>query len=170
MIYILDGYNVMHARDPGDIRGEDLENKRKEFIEDVINFLATTGDEGMIVFDSRLSESTECQAIPDTRVTVCFSSRLESADLFIGKLVQKKLSAGGDRIKVVSADWEVQRGAMRERVERVPPRNFLSDMQKFAEKLAFSPEKDRIRWKFEDQVDIETLRKLEAMRRGKQTG
>jgi predicted RNA-binding protein with PIN domain len=170
MIYIFDGYNVMHTRAEGEIRREELEDKRKAFIEDVINYLAATGDRGIIVFDSALSEATECQALPNTSVTVCYSSRLESADLFIAKLVQKQLSATRDRIKVVSADWEVQRGAMQERVERVPPRNFLSSLQKVAEKLAFSPEKDRIRWKFEDQVDVETLRRLEAMRRGKQAG
>ena len=167
MIYIIDGYNVMHAREPGgEISAGDLQHKRDAFIEDVINLIATSGDEGFIVFDSARSDSSECHAVPDTAVTVCFSSRLESADLFIGKLVQKKLSESASGIRVVSADWEVQRGAMQERVERIPPRNLLADLDNFAEKLAISPENDRIRWKLEHKVDVETLRKLEEMRRG----
>ncbi len=170
MVYIIDGYNVMHAREGGDIQRRDLESKRAAFIEDVVNYLAAAGEEGIIVFDSRRSEASGCRTLEGTPVTVCFSSRLESADLFIGKLVQKMLSTSSERIRVVSADWEVQRGALRERVERMPPRNFLGDMGDFAEKLAFSPEKDKIRWRFEDRVDGETLRKLEAIRRDERSG
>ena len=66
----------------------------------------------------------------------------------------------------VSADWEVQRGAMQERVERMPPRHLLADLKKLAEKLAISVKKDKIPRKLEHKVDVETLRKLERMRRG----
>lgn len=167
MIYIIDGYNVMYTRVKEPLGPKELEARREALIEEIINYIATAGDEGYIVFDSRKAEATECHSIPGTAVTVCYSSRLESADLFIGKLVQKKLSESTGNIRVVSADWEVQRGAMMERVERIPPRNLLSSMKNLAEKLAFSPENDKIRWKLEHKVDIETLRKLEEMRRGK---
>ena len=166
MIYIIDGYNVMHTREAGDISTERLDDKRRAFIEEVISYMAAEGADGFIVFDSHRARAADSQAIPDTRVTVWFASAAESADIIIGKLVQQKLASTGDRIRVVSADWEVQKGALMKRVERIPPRHFLSDMKNFAKKVAISPEMDKMRWKLEHKVDVETLRKLEEMRRG----
>lgn len=165
MIYIIDGYNVMHAREAGGITASDLQEKRMVFVEDVVNYIATIGDEAAVVFDSSGSRKPECRDLPGTAVTVCFASASESADIIIGKLVQKELAAGSREIRVVSADWEVQKGAMQERVERIPPRNFLEKMKNFTKKLANSSKMDKIRWKLEDKVDVETWRKLEEMRK-----
>lgn len=167
MIYIIDGYNVMHFREEGDIPADDLEHRRNSFVEEVISFAAAGGYEAIVVFDSRRSREVGCKRVPRTSVTVCFASQKMSADILIGKLVREKLRSRSGRIRVVSADWEVQRGAMQERVERLPPRNFLSADKKIAKKLAIPSEKDKIRWKLEQSLDSETLEKLEKMRRGK---
>jgi predicted RNA-binding protein with PIN domain len=167
MIYIIDGYNVMHFQEEGEIAPGDLEYKRDGFIEEVVSFAAAEGVTAIVVFDSKRSQSTSCKQVPRTKVTVCYASKKISADILIGKLVQKNLREREGRIRVVSADWEVQRGAMQERVERVHPRNFYSGGKKNAKKLAIEPENDKIRWKLEHSVDTETLRKLEEMRRGK---
>lgn len=167
MIYIIDGYNVLHTREPDGITRDQLEDKRRALVEEVISYIASAGDEAIIVFDSTIAESPECHPVPNTAVTVCYSSKSMIADILIGKLVQQKLAATKGGIKVVSADWEVQKGALMKRVERVTPRHFLAEIKKFAKKLAFSPEKDKMRWKLEHKVDVETLRKLEDMRRGR---
>jgi len=167
MIYIIDGYNVAHIKESGGITKGDLEDKRQALVEEVINFIATTGDEAIVVFDSTGAENTESHQIPNTAVTVCYSSASMIADILIGKLVQEKLSSTKADIRVVSADWEVQKGSLMKRVERMPPRNFLSEIKKFEKKLAIPPEKDKMRWKLEHQVDVDTLRKLEEMRRGR---
>lgn len=167
MIYIIDGYNVSHALDSGDYGKGDLEDKRQALVEAVISYIATTGDEAIVVFDSTTAENTECHKVPNTAVTVCYSSASMIADILIGKLVQEKLASTKADIRVVSADWEVQKGSLMKRVERMPPRNFLSEIKKFEKKLAISPEKDKMRWKLEHKVDVETLRKLEEMRRGR---
>lgn len=166
IIYIIDGYNVMHAQEHDGIEAGDLSKKREAFIEDVINYIATTGGEAVVVFDAARARRHECHEVPGTPVTVCYASATESADILIGKLVRQRLSGGSEKVKVVSADWEVQRGAMQERVERIPPRNFLEKMKNFTKKLANSSKMDRIRWKLEHKVDVETLRKLEEMRKG----
>ena len=167
MIYIIDGYNVMHAVEGGrGIAATELGEKRRQFIEEVISHAAVTGDETVIVFDSAAARSPESHSPSGTLVTVFFASAKESADIIIGKLVQKYLAESRGRIRVVSADWEVQKGAMQERVERVPPRRFISSLKKFEKKVAKSGEMDRMRWKIEHKVDVETLKKLEEMRRG----
>ncbi len=167
MIYIIDGYNVLHTRETDGMTKNQLEAKRHELVEETISFMASTGDEAYIIFDSSVSDSPVSHRIADTAVTVCFSSASESADILIGKLVQQKLAATKDEVRVVSGDWEVQKGALMKRVERIPPRNFLADMKKFAKGVAIHPEMGRMRWKIEDKVDVETLRKLEEMRRGR---
>ncbi|MHB8793833.1 MAG: NYN domain-containing protein [Thermoleophilia bacterium] len=167
MIYIIDGYNVAHVLESGGITRGELQDKRESLVESVISYIATTGDEAIVVFDSTAAETTECHRIPNTAVTVCFSSASMIADILIGKLVQEKLASTNVEIRVVSADWEVQKGSLMRRVERMPPRNFLAEIKKFEKKLAISPEKDKMRWKLEHKVDVETLRKLEEMRRGR---
>jgi predicted RNA-binding protein with PIN domain len=169
MIYIIDGYNVMHAIEDGlGIQAEDLEEKRQLFVESVVSLTAVSGDRAIIVFDSTVAENPEMNQLPGTSVSVWFSSRSESADILIGKLVQKELKGTRERVRVVSADWEVQKGAMQSRVERIPPRHFIADIKKFEIGLAKSPKMGRIRWKLEHKLDVETLKKLEEMRRGRQ--
>jgi len=167
VIYIIDGYNVMHAREPGGINKGELEDKRRALVEEVVSFIASSGDGAIVVFDSTITEIPECHPVPNTPVAVCFASASEGADIIIGKLVQQKLAATKEDIRVVSADWEVQKGALMKRVERIPSRHFLAEMKKFEKKLALSPKMDKMRWKLEHKVDVETLRKLEEMRRGR---
>jgi predicted RNA-binding protein with PIN domain len=166
MIYIIDGYNVMHVIEQGDgIAAADLDEKRRRFIEQVISHATVTGDKTTIVFDSALAKSPAFNSINGSDVAVVFASASESADIIIGKLVQQNLAASSERIRVVSADWEVQKGAMQARVERIPPRYFIAEMKSFVKRLANDPEMGRIRWKLEHKLDVETLRKLERMRR-----
>ena len=167
MLYIIDGYNVMHAMEKGSgIARGDLEEKRHEFIESVISQSATSGDETFIVFDSTVAKAPESYRIPQTAVTVYFASASESADVFIGKLVRQHLASPGGRVRVVSADWEVQKGVMQSRVERIPPRHYIAELKKIEKKLEKSSKRGRIRWKLEHKLDVETLRKLEELRRG----
>jgi predicted RNA-binding protein with PIN domain len=133
-LFIFDGYNLMHALEPGGITAGNLEEKRAALVELVVNYLATTGDRAFIVFDSSGGEAAPCNKITGTPVTVCYASAKENADILIGKLVQQELQNQEKKddscIRVVSADWEVQRGAMQERVERIPPRRLIAELKK----------------------------------------
>lgn len=175
MICIIDGYNVMHVIEEGaGIAAGDLDEKRNQFIEMVVSHAAVTGDETTIVFDSHTAKSPALHAIPGSAVKIVFASAAESADILIGKLVQQSLAGSQNRIQVVSADWEVQKGAMQARVERIPPRHYIAEIKDFMNNLhkglANNGEMGRIRWKLEHKLDVETLRKLEQMRRNKDEG
>ena len=172
MLYIIDGYNLMHALAPGEITAGNLEDHRRDLVEQVINFAGLSGDRAAVVFDSANAEAATSEAVPSTAVTVHYASASESADILIGKLVQeelKKAAAAREkadiRVCVVSADWEVQKGAMQEHVERLSPRNFITGLKKNENRVANQPRMDRMRWKLEHKVDVETLRKLEKLRR-----
>ncbi len=172
-LYIIDGYNLMHALEPGAVTAANLENKRRSLIEQVVNVAAAGGAEAVVVFDSSSARKETASQVPGAPVSIRFASRKESADIVIGKLVQealKKTGKGGgreyERIVVVSADWEVQRGSMHGRASRLPPRHFIAELKKIEKRVALSSEMDRMHWKIEDKVDVETLKKLERMRRG----
>ncbi len=172
-LYIIDGYNLMHTLEPGKVTAANLEEKRLSLIEQVINFVGASGGEAVVVFDSSVSGKETVSQMRGAPVSVRFASRNESADIVIGRLVQEALKkngkAGDDkpgRIMVVSADWEVQRGSLRGRASRLPPRHFIAELKKFEKGVANSSEMDRMHWKIEHKVDVETLKKLERMRRG----
>ncbi|MHB8169489.1 MAG: NYN domain-containing protein [Thermoleophilia bacterium] len=174
MLYIIDGYNLMHALAPGEITAANLEEQRRVLVEQVINFVGGSGDCAAVVFDSARARGATAHEIPHTAVTVHYASAAESADILIGKLVRRELDARSahpgknpTRIRVVSADWEVQRGVMQEHVERLSPRNFITNLKKSEKGVANQPGMDRMRWKLEHKVDVETLRKLEDLRRGR---
>ncbi len=174
MLYIIDGYNLMHALAPGKITAANLEEQRRALVEQVINFVGESGDSAAVVFDSAQARGATAHQIPHTEVTVHYASAGESADILIGKLVQQELKKAAAtrgkadiRIRVVSADWEVQKGAMQEHVERLSPRNFIAGLKKNENRVANQPGMDRMRWKLEHKVDVETLRKLEDLRRGR---
>ena len=40
MIYIIDGYNVLHTREPDGITRDELEDKRQALVEEVISYIA----------------------------------------------------------------------------------------------------------------------------------
>ncbi|MBE0428303.1 MAG: NYN domain-containing protein [Thermoleophilia bacterium] len=167
MIYIIDGYNVMHAMEgDGGLRAGELEEKRRRFVEGVISHAASMGVKTIIVFDSAQARASKSHSIQGTPVTLKFASAAESADVIIGRLVQQHLAGTRQRIRVVSADWEVQKGAMQPRVERIPPRHFIAEIKNLEKRVAKSTKKDRIRWKLEHKLDVETLEKLERLRRG----
>ncbi len=171
--YIIDGYNLLHAMEPGEVTAANLEQKRHSLIEEVVNFSAASGAEAVIVFDSSSSGRETANPVPGAPVGVRFATRKESADVVIGKLVRQALEKAGKnrgqkygRIVVVSADWEVQRGSMRGRASRMPPRHFIAELKKIKKRVAISSEMDKMHWKIEHKVDVETLKKLERMRRG----
>lgn len=169
MIYIIDGYNVMHfAAQGAGIEASDLEEKRRMLIEGAVSHSAFTGAETIVVFDAKQAKSPQRHRINGTQVTVIFASSSESADIIIGKLINEHLSRQTGDIRVVSADWEVQKGSLQARVERITPRQYLSEEKNFEKGVANSKKMDRIRWKIEHKLDLETLQKLEELRRGKE--
>jgi hypothetical protein len=69
------------------------------------------------------------------------------------------------RVTVVSADQEVQRTAARAGVSRMTPKELGALLTAPGPVLDSSAEGSRIPTRLEDKVDVETLRKLEDLRR-----
>ena len=98
-----------------------------------------------------------------TPVEVCYAGGHFTADTLIARRVAER--SADTSVIVVSADQEVQRTATRAGVRRMTPRELGLEMGTLDKKLALSEKSSRIPSTLEDKVDVETLRKLERLRR-----
>jgi predicted RNA-binding protein with PIN domain len=174
LLYIVDGYNVLHVAfktiGPGD-----LEERRDWLVEHLTSFAALHGADVVVVFDVRGRRGVDAHNVPGSRVEVAFAGGHLAADAFIARRIAAQ--PADVTVFVVSGDQEVQRTAARAGVHRVTPRELLSSLNDLQtetnEALAKPSTSCRMRSQLEDKVDVETLRKLERLRReggGPQSG
>ncbi|MGO8684636.1 MAG: NYN domain-containing protein [Thermoleophilia bacterium] len=161
-LYIVDGYNVLHAFFRGASK-EELFARRQWLTDHLASFASLHGAEVVLVFDGRGKQSSSCEPIKDAHVEVCFAGGKFTADTLIARRIAEQ-PADVSSI-VVSADQEVQRTAAKAGVRRMTPRELGLEMKNPAEGLASSPQASTMPSALEDKVDIETLRKLERLRR-----
>jgi len=165
LLFIVDGYNVLHAAHPVIGPGE-LEERRDWLVERLTSFAALRGADVLVVFDVRGRRGVDAQTVTG-RVEVAFAGGHLGADALIARRIAAQ--PADVTVYVVSADQEVQRTAARAGVHRMPPRELLAsleDLQREAnESLAKPSTSYRMPTQLEDKVDVETLLKLERLRR-----
>jgi predicted RNA-binding protein with PIN domain len=167
-LYIVDGYNVLHAVFPG-MTAEELEERREWLVGRLASLGALRGARVVVVFDVRGRRAEACETVPGTAVEVCFAGGHYAADAFIARRIAEQ--PADVTVMVVSGDQEVQRTAARAGVHRMTPRELALDLDQIEaevdEVVANADDSVRMRSQLEDKVDVETLRKLERLRRGK---
>jgi predicted RNA-binding protein with PIN domain len=160
-LYVVDGYNVLHALFPRLAKAE-LADRRRWLTDQLAGFAARRAARVVLVFDGRGRQVTCATPIPGAALEVCYSGGAHSADTLIARRIAER--EADTPVVVVSADQEVQRTATRAGVSRMTPRELGLDMTTFAQELDKSVGMSRMRSTLEDKVDVETLRKLEEMR------
>jgi predicted RNA-binding protein with PIN domain len=160
--YIIDGYNVLHALCPGLPQAE-LADKRRWLADQLASFAALRGAEVVLVFDAHSAPRPTREPLTGTAVEVCYAGGRFSADT----LIARRIAGQPPDVAtiVVSADYEVQRTAARAGVRRMTPRELGDEIAALDNKLAKSEKSSRMRATLEDKVDVETLKKLERLRR-----
>ena len=161
-LLIVDGYNVLHALFPGASK-EDLFARREWLTDRLVSLVAHQGASAVLVFDGRGTQSTSSRPVRGAPIEVCFAGGRFTADTLIAKRIAEQ--SADVRVTVVSADQEVQRTATRAGVSRMTPRELGAQLAEPAEALDSPAEASTIPTRVEDKVDVETLRKLEALRR-----
>jgi predicted RNA-binding protein with PIN domain len=163
-LYIVDGYNVLHAL----FRGADKEEifARRDWLADrLAGFAALRGARVVLVFDGSGSQSTSSEPVKGAPVEVAFAGGRFTADTLIARRISGQ--AADVHVVVVSADQEVQRTASRAGVIRMTPTELareLSDDDQRGQALDSASDSTRMPSRLEDKVDPETLRRLEEMR------
>lgn len=161
-LLIVDGYNVLHALFPG-ASTDDLFARRDWLADRLASLVALLGASAVLVFDGHGPQSTSTQPVKDALVEVCFAGGRFTADTLIARRIAEQ--PADVRVTVVSADQEVQRTAARAGVSRMTPRELGAQLNELTGTLASTAEASRISSRLEDKVDVETLRKLEALRK-----
>jgi predicted RNA-binding protein with PIN domain len=165
-MYIVDGYNVLHAVFP-DMAADELEERRAWLVESMAGLVAVRGASAVVVFDVRERAAVTRERVAGTAVEVCFAGGPYAADAFIARRIAEQ--PPDVTVFVVSADQEVQRTAARAGVHRLTPRELAAELdtvdREVDEVVANGSDSVRMRSQLEDKVDVETLRKLERLRR-----
>ncbi len=164
-LYIVDGYNVLHALFPGTEAGE-LFARRDWLADQLASFAALRGAAAVVVFDGRGEHSSSRTPIKGAPLEVCFAAGSFTADTLIARRIAER-PADVD-VVVVSGDQEVQRTAARSGVRRMTPAELGRELGALGEApdLDSPPDSTKMPSRLEDQVDLETLRKLNRMRLG----
>jgi predicted RNA-binding protein with PIN domain len=161
-LFIVDGYNVLHVLFPGETT-KDLFSRRDWLADRLASLMALRGAAAVLVFDGHGPRSTSSRPVKGASVEVCFAGGRFTADTLIARRIAEQ--PPDVHIVVVSGDQEVQRTASRAGVSRMSPREFAQLLAGMDKRLDSAPEVSRMPTRLEDQVDVDTLRKLEALRK-----
>ena len=163
-LYIVDGYNVLHAL----FRGAEKEEifARRDWLADrLASFAALRGARIILVFDGSGPRSTSSEPIKGAPVEVVFAGGHFTADTLIARRIAGQ--PADVAVVVVSADQEVQRTASRAGVSRMTPPNWPRSCPATngnGQALDSASDSTTMPSRLEDKVDPETLRRLEEMR------
>jgi predicted RNA-binding protein with PIN domain len=166
-LFIVDGYNVLHALFPG-VGREDLFARRDWLADRLASHVAMAGASAVLVFDGPGASSTSSRPIAGAPVEVCFAGGRFTADTLIARRIAGQ--PADVSVIVVSADAEVQRTAARAGVRRMTPLELGAELQsgpaddRSAQALDSARDLNTMRSRLEDKVDPETLRRLEDLR------
>jgi predicted RNA-binding protein with PIN domain len=138
MLYLFDGYNILHA---GSFR------ERAELIDRLASFVAMRGARGVVVFDGVGDDASYGE------LSVRFS---EHADDLIERLAAEHRSQ--EEVWVISSDREI-RGTAGQETRRVSSKTFLRDLDDNARPTVEG------RSQIEDALDENTRSALERLRR-----
>lgn len=164
VVYIVDGYNVLHALFRG-AEKEELFARRDWLADRLASLAALRGARAVLVFDGSGPRSTSSEPVRGAPVEVVFAGGRDSADTLIARRIAAQ--PADVQVVVVSADQEVQRTASRAGVSRMTPLELGAELGvrgEYGQALDSASDSTRMPSRIEDKVDPETLRRLEELR------
>jgi len=163
-LYIIDGYNVLHALFRG-AEKEEIFARRAWLADRLASFVALQGARAALIFDGRGPQTTSEVPIKGAAVEVAFAAGRFTADTLIARRIAEQ--PADVQVVVVSADQEVQRTASRAGVVRMTPLELAAELGVGGQRgqaLDSASDSTRMPSRLEDKVDPETLRKLQDLR------
>ena len=163
-VYLVDGYNVLHALFRG-AQKEEIFARRDWLADRLAGYAAVQGARAVLVFDGSGPQTTSSEPIKGAPVEVVFAGGRFTADTLIARRIASQ--PADVLVVVVSADQEVQRTASRAGVSRMTPLELGAELGvggRSGQALDSVPESSRMPSRLEDKVDPETLRRLEELR------
>ncbi|HDQ26500.1 MAG TPA: hypothetical protein ENN43_07140 [bacterium] len=99
MIFLIDGYNLMHQLD---LKAKELEGKREEIAALVTEFLSINSGTAVLVFDGHSNPSQHRGRELKGKITVVFSARGETADDVLMEMMKKRKGRARDHLLITN--------------------------------------------------------------------
>ncbi|MBQ6492445.1 MAG: NYN domain-containing protein [Erysipelotrichaceae bacterium] len=148
LLYLIDGYNVMHAMD--DIPLNDLISAREKVIDLVCDFSGYVSAYCVLVFDAYLQDSGKTNVSRRDNISIVYTRSGQTADMYIEQQSEKLKDEY--RLIVVTSDAMEQYLVFAHEAQRLSSREFLARYQNMRKNVRHE-EKSFIR-------PLEELRKL----------
>lgn len=164
---IVDGYNIINSWDElKELAKSDLEHSREKLISDIIEYAEFTGRKAIIVFDAYNVKNSREKIEKQKYITIVYTKEHQTADSYIEKFISS-LSKYDD-VKVATNDYAEQQIVLGKGATRISARELKLDLDhaksKIRENNSSFTKKIQRNW-LEERLDIETLSKLENIRR-----
>jgi predicted RNA-binding protein with PIN domain len=167
-VFLIDGYNLLHALRANEGRATDtpmapgeLEDERGRLLDRVASFMGATSDRAIVVFDARRQHLQPASSTA-RNVEVFFGSFSRSADAIIER--EAYALSSEETIVVVTSDYALQKTVFLPNVVRRSSRQFVQDLHEDTIKVANLEDCTRIGHRVEDRLDPEALRRLRELR------
>ena len=164
-LYIVDGYNVLHAL----FRGAEKEEifARRDWLADrLASFAALHGARAVLVFDGSGPRSTSSEPIKGAPVEVVFAGGRFTADTLIARRIAEQPADVPGRGRLGGPGGPARGLACRRQPHDAAANWAPSSPAAKTNRQALdsAPDSTRMPSRLEDKVDPETLRRLEEMR------
>jgi predicted RNA-binding protein with PIN domain len=138
-----------------------LEDERRRLIDRIADYMGGSSGRAILVFDShaQMLQKTESATV---NVEVYFGSFSRSADSIIEREVYT-LSAG-EKVVVVSSDYQLQKTIFLPNVIRRSSRQFVSDLQEHTKRIANPQNCITMSHRIEERIAPGTVDRLKALR------
>jgi predicted RNA-binding protein with PIN domain len=167
-IYLIDGYNLLHAlrriegRDSGgNFAAGELEQERGWLLDRIASHMGASSDRAIVVFDAKRDQLQRGES-RSRNVEVFFGSFSRSADSIIERETYALRSE--ESIVVVSSDYALQKTVFLPNVVRRSSRQFAQDLEEDTTKVANLKNCTTISNRVEDKLDAKALDRLKELR------
>ena len=168
VVYLIDGYNVLHALRALEgrttterLQEGELEDERRWLVDRISSFMGGTDDRAIVVFDSRRAAIQRAESAA-RNVEVFFASFSRNADSIIEREAYALRTAGN--IVVVTSDYGLQKTVFLPNVIRRSSRQFVHDLREHTTKVANRENCITMGHRVEEDVDAATLSRLKDLR------
>ena len=166
-IVFIDGYNVLNSwPNLKEGRNDSFDGRRQELINILHNYGVYSGSKVILVFDGhRVIGNIENKEEINRNLSIIFTKDGETADSYIERNVHEV--GRKYEVYVVTSDWLEQQTIFQRGAVRISSLEFYNEVLDTEKNIRTNTEKVSISNKnhLQDNIDLETLKKLEEMRR-----
>lgn len=163
----IDGYNIINQWSYFKEISRNIEESRNKLIELLIEYQAFKGFNVIVVFDAHLVKGSIEKKEKIAGVEVVYTKENETADSYIEKQLDK--IGRYEKVQVATSDSSIQQIVLARGGTRISASEMILEIENVKKDIRIKTEKPRQKGTNIDQIlDLETLEKLEKLRRNSQ--